>query len=43
MNAHFKAMGRPNITVPAFRMLYPVPQREIDVSKGVITQNPGYN
>ncbi|SDY61114.1 RagB/SusD family nutrient uptake outer membrane protein [Hymenobacter psychrophilus] len=43
MTAHFKAVGRPNVTVPAFRLLYPVPQREIDVSKGVITQNPGYN
>lgn len=42
MTAHFQAVGRANVTVPAYRLLYPIPQREIDVSKGLITQNPGY-
>jgi hypothetical protein len=43
MNAHFQAIGRTNLTVPTYRLLYPIPQREIDLSKGIITQNPGYN
>jgi starch-binding outer membrane protein, SusD/RagB family len=42
MNAHFKAIGR-NITVEPFRVLFPIPQRDIDLSKGVTTQNPGHN
>ncbi|MFC6225914.1 RagB/SusD family nutrient uptake outer membrane protein [Hymenobacter artigasi] len=42
MNAHFIATGRPGLSMPTFRTLYPVPQREIDLSKGVITQNTGY-
>ena len=43
MNAHFQAIGRPNVNVPTYRLLYPIPQREIDLSNGVITQNQGYN
>ena len=30
------------VTVPAEDLLLPIPQREIDVTEGVITQNPGY-
>jgi len=36
MSAH---LGK---TIPATAALLPIPQREIDVSQGVITQNPGY-
>jgi hypothetical protein len=43
MNAHFQAIGRPNVIVPGYRLLYPIPQREIDLSGGVIAQNNGYN
>jgi len=41
MNAHFTSRALPN-TVEAFQVLYPVPQREIDISNGVMPQNPGY-
>jgi starch-binding outer membrane protein, SusD/RagB family len=30
-------------TVQEYRLIYPIPQTEIDVSNGVVTQNPGYN
>lgn len=42
MNSHFKAIGRNNVTIAPHRVLYPIPQREIDLTNGVITQNPGY-
>jgi starch-binding outer membrane protein, SusD/RagB family len=42
MNTHFKAIGR-SITVEPFRVLFPIPQRDIDLSKGVTTQNPGHS
>ncbi|WP_445738012.1 RagB/SusD family nutrient uptake outer membrane protein [Mariniflexile sp.] len=28
--------------IPAFRTVYPIPQREVSISKGVIVQNPQY-
>jgi hypothetical protein len=42
LNAHFQAVGRPNVTVPTYRLRYPIPQREIDLTNGIITQNTGY-
>lgn len=42
MASHFKAIGRTNINVAPHRVLYPIPQREIDITNGVVTQNPGY-
>jgi hypothetical protein len=41
MNAHFVARNRPS-RMQDFHRLYPIPQREIDISNGVIKQNPGY-
>ncbi|MBS1563284.1 MAG: RagB/SusD family nutrient uptake outer membrane protein [Bacteroidetes bacterium] len=41
MNTHFSYRNA-NVTVKAYQVLYPVPQREIDLSGGIITQNPGY-
>ena len=32
--------GIPNVS--AYQLIYPIPQGEIDVSNGVVTQNPGY-
>jgi hypothetical protein len=43
LNAYLTATGNPNITVPAFRLIFPIPQSEIDLSKGNLKQNPGYN
>lgn len=42
MNTHFtsRALG---IVVEPYQALYPIPQREIDISQGVMKQNPGYN
>jgi hypothetical protein len=43
MSAHFTAINRPNpFATQAFRVLYPIPQREIDLSFGRLEQNPGY-
>lgn len=39
MTAHGQQEG---FTYESYRQLYPIPQREIDVSDGVLTQNPGY-
>lgn len=39
MNAQGADQG---FTVPSYRLLYPIPQREIDVSNGLLKQNPGY-
>ncbi len=41
MNAHFVYRGLP-IVVQPYQELYPVPQREVDISGHIITQNPGY-
>lgn len=42
MNAYFSANGSPGVTVPAYRLIYPIPQTEIDLSSGMLKQNPGY-
>ncbi|AEV33183.1 RagB/SusD family nutrient uptake outer membrane protein [Owenweeksia hongkongensis] len=39
MNAQGATEG---FSVPTYRLLYPIPQREIDVSNGLLTQNSGY-
>lgn len=36
------AMEIPRNNIQEFHVLMPVPQREIDISNGTITQNPGY-
>ncbi|HSC37774.1 MAG TPA: RagB/SusD family nutrient uptake outer membrane protein, partial [Chitinophagaceae bacterium] len=41
MNAHFSYRGI-SVVVQPYQVLYPVPQREIDISGHIITQNPGY-
>ncbi len=41
MNAHFTSRALPTVVLP-YQALYPIPQREIDVSGHIITQNPGY-
>lgn len=43
INNHMAAeyVGVP--TVQEYQLIYPIPQTEIDVSNGVVTQNPGYN
>jgi hypothetical protein len=41
MNAHFSYRNVP-VTVEPYQALYPVPQREIDISGHIITQNAGY-
>lgn len=43
LNAYLTATGNPNITVPAYRLIFPIPQTEIDLSKGNLTQNKDYN
>jgi hypothetical protein len=42
MTTHFTAIGRTGSVMKPHQHLYPIPQREIDVSNGVMTQNPGY-
>lgn len=42
MNAHFASRSI-NVVVQPYQILFPIPQREIDVSGGVMTQNPGYH
>ena len=41
MNAHFTTRGLP-IVVKPYQVLYPIPQTQIDISQGVLKQNPGY-
>lgn len=41
MNAYFTAIGRNRTVVPT-HLLLPIPQHEIDLSSGKLTQNPGY-
>ncbi|MET4546494.1 hypothetical protein ABIE26_003821 [Pedobacter africanus] len=43
LNAYLAATGNPNISVPAYRLIFPIPQTEIDLSKNNLTQNPEYN
>lgn len=43
LNAYLAATGNPNITVPAYRLIFPIPQTEIDLSKNNLSQNPFYN
>ena len=42
MTTHFAAIGRTGSVMKPYQHIYPIPQREIDVSNGVMTQNPGY-
>ncbi|MBS1565515.1 MAG: RagB/SusD family nutrient uptake outer membrane protein [Bacteroidetes bacterium] len=42
MNAHFVARGLTTHVVQDYQALYPIPQREIDISNGVMKQNNGY-
>jgi starch-binding outer membrane protein, SusD/RagB family len=41
MNAHFTSRAIPTV-VQQYQALYPIPQREIDVSGHILVQNPGY-
>jgi hypothetical protein len=41
MNAAFITLGRTTQLLP-YQYLYPIPQREIDVTNGKLIQNPGY-
>ncbi len=46
MNAHFQSRASATFIAPIvlpYQALYPIPQRERDISGGIITQNPGYN
>ncbi len=43
LNSHMAAEYTGVPTVKSNGFLYPIPQQEIDVSGGVITQNPGFN
>ncbi|MCD0489974.1 RagB/SusD family nutrient uptake outer membrane protein [Pedobacter sp. MC2016-14] len=42
LNAYLTATGNPTLTVPAYRLIFPIPQTEIDLSKGNLVQNPDY-
>jgi hypothetical protein len=45
MNAHFQARASASFVPPVlqnYQALYPIPQRERDVTNGILTQNPGY-
>jgi len=41
MNTHFSGRAI-NTVVQPYQLLYPIPQRERDVTNGILTQNPGY-
>ena len=41
MNNHFLLRGLTTVVQP-YQLLYPIPQREIDVTQNILTQNPGY-
>ena len=43
LNAYLTATGNSTITVPAYRLIFPIPQSEIDLSKNNLVQNPLYN
>jgi hypothetical protein len=43
LKAYLTETGNPGIDVPAYRLIFPIPQTEIDLSKGNLTQNPGFN
>ena len=42
MNVHHTLNGRPTYMMQQHQALMPVPQRDIDLSNGLMTQNPGY-
>jgi hypothetical protein len=42
MNRHFSSRALANIIQP-YQIRFPIPQKEIDVSNHIITQNPGYH
>jgi hypothetical protein len=42
MNSHLSNEYSGVPTIEEYQLIYPIPQVEIDVSNGVITQNPGY-
>ncbi len=42
MNTHFDVNGRPSFTMKETQALMAVPQGDIDLAKGQLTQNPGY-
>jgi hypothetical protein len=45
MNAHFQSRSSASFIPPVvkdYQVLYPIPQREIDVTNHIVTQNPGY-
>lgn len=42
INTHLSSEYTGIPTVQDYQLIYPIPQTEIDVSNGVITQNPGY-
>ena len=42
INTHLAAEYTGVPAVQEFQLIYPIPQGEIDVSNGVVTQNPGY-
>ncbi|MNK01698.1 SusD family protein [compost metagenome] len=43
LNAYLADTGNPAIKVPAYRLIFPIPQTEIDLSKGNLSQNDLYN
>lgn len=42
-NTKEPAMEIPRANIQEFHVLMPIPQREIDITNGTLTQNPGYN
>ncbi len=42
MNAHFIANGRPTYTMKPTQVLMAIPQTDIDLASGNLSQNPGY-
>jgi hypothetical protein len=43
LNNYLIETGNPTIKALAYRLIFPIPQTEIDLSKGNLVQNPGYN
>jgi hypothetical protein len=39
---HDSQLPRPDLSIQQFNRFFPIPQSQIDVSKGKLTQNPGY-
>ncbi|MFT3824899.1 MAG: RagB/SusD family nutrient uptake outer membrane protein [Chitinophagaceae bacterium] len=42
MNTFLTGAGYLNVNIPAYRLTYPIPQSEIDLSSGVMEQTAGY-